>query len=168
METQSSASQTKYDCPKGRPRTDYRETSDLQGMPILASAAVPFLIQVDVDGIGEITAVFLALFLEKRLSRNDLKGLLDVDALLCAGLEVGHLSATLAIGVGSLLSNHSSIFAQVNLVPQHNKREAFRVTRAGLDQEFVTPGIEVLKRLCRVDIIDQHAAVGASVECDAE
>lgn len=148
--------------------TDYRETSNLQGMPILASAAVPFLIQVDVDGIGEITAVFLALFLEKRLSRNDLKGLLDVDALLCAGLEVGHLSATLAIGVGSLLSNHSSIFAQVNLVPQHNKREAFRVTRAGLDQEFVTPGIEVLKRLCRVDIIDQHAAVGASVECDAE
>lgn len=45
-------------------------------------------------------------------------------------------------------------------------REAHgRASGADLDEELVPPVVQVLEGLLRVDIIDEHAAVRASVEC---
>ena len=126
------------------------------------------MVQIDVDGVREITTILFALLLLQRLSCNDFKCLLDIDALLGAGLEVGHLSTILTISVCSFLGDHPPVFTDIDLVAEDDKREAFRVTRAGLDKELVAPGIEVLERLCRVDVVHQYAAVGASVEGHAE
>jgi hypothetical protein len=40
--------------------------------------------------------------------------------------------------------------------------------RAGLDKELVAPAVEGLERLGAVDVVDEHAAVRATVESDAE
>lgn len=48
------------------------------------------------------------------------------------------------------------------------KREALWVHGAGLDQELVPPAVECVETLRVVDVVYEHAAVGAAVECDTE
>lgn len=52
--------------------------------------------------------------------------------------------------------------------PGTHKWEAFRVSRASLDEELVPPAIQCLKALRVIDVVDQNAAVSSSVECDAK
>lgn len=49
-----------------------------------------------------------------------------------------------------------------------HKGEALRITGASLNQKFIPPAIQRLETLRVVYIVDQHTAVGASVECDAQ
>jgi hypothetical protein len=65
-------------------------------------------------------------------------------------------------------SHHPLALLRIDLVPEHHKREILRVSRARLDEEFVAPRIERLERLCRVDVVDEYAAVGSSVERDTQ
>jgi hypothetical protein len=46
--------------------------------------------------------------------------------------------------------------------------EALRVHGASLDQKFVPPAVECVETLGVVDVVYEHAAVGATVECDTE
>lgn len=46
--------------------------------------------------------------------------------------------------------------------------EALRVHGASLDQELVPPAVECIKTLGVVDVVHEHAAVGAAVECDTK
>lgn len=42
------------------------------------------------------------------------------------------------------------------------------IPRRGLDQELVSPAVQRLEALGVVDVVHQNAAVGSSVECDAQ
>lgn len=45
-----------------------------------------------------------------------------------------------------------------------HEREALRISGARLDQELVSPTIQGLETLRVIDVVDEHAAVGAPVE----
>lgn len=57
---------------------------------------------------------------------------------------------------------------QVDFVAKHYEREVFRVTRTGLNQEFISPAVQSLKRIRRSNIVNQHTAVGPAVESHAQ
>lgn len=46
--------------------------------------------------------------------------------------------------------------------------ETLGVHRAGLDQELVSPAVQGVERLGIVDVVDEHAAVGTTVESNPE
>jgi hypothetical protein len=48
---------------------------------------------------------------------------------------------------------------------QNNEGETFRVLGISLVDEIVSPGFEVIEALLICDIVDQNAAISASVEC---
>ena len=140
------------------------QSEQLLHLSLLASAAISFLVQVNIDGIGEITTVFLALLLGKGIPGNHLKRLFNIDALLGAGFKVRHLASRLTILLCTLLTDHPSILAHIDLVAQHHEGETLRVAGRGLDQELITPAVECFEGFRAVDVVDQDAAVGTSVE----
>ena len=133
-----------------------------------ASAPIPLLIQVNINRIRKVPTILLTLLLRQRIPGNDLERLLDINTLLRTRFKIRHLPSTLTIRMGSLLGNHPPVLAHVDLVPQHHEREGFRVAWRGLNQKLVAPAVEGLEGLGAVDVVDQHAAVGAAVEGDAE
>jgi hypothetical protein len=48
------------------------------------------------------------------------------------------------------------------------KREALRIHGAGLDQELVSPAVEGVETLGVVYIVDEHTAVGTTIESNTE
>ena len=66
------------------------------------------------------------------------------------------------------MTNHSFALLHVDLVANHDKWEALRVHRAGLHQELVPPAVQCVEALGVVDVVDEHAAVGATVEGHAQ
>ena len=48
-----------------------------------------------------------------------------------------------------------------------DKWKIIRLSRAGLNEEFVPPCIEGLKGFGVIDVVDKHTAVSAAVERDA-
>jgi len=56
-----------------------------------------------------------------------------------------------------------SALINIDLVAQHHKGKAFCVVWGRLDEELVTPVVEVLKRLGIVDVIHKHAAICTAV-----
>ena len=52
----------------------------------------------------------------------------------------------------------------INLVPEHDEGEVLGVVWARLDKELVPPAVESLKRLGAVHVVDENAAVRATVE----
>lgn len=67
----------------------------------------------------------------------------------------------------TLYSTHLSVF-QINLVANDYEGEIFRVTWAGLDEEFVSPTVEGLERIGIGDIVDKYTTVGSSIKCYSE
>lgn len=47
------------------------------------------------------------------------------------------------------------------------KGKAFRISRARLDEKFISPAIQGFKALGIIHIVDQNAAISSSVERDA-
>lgn len=47
-----------------------------------------------------------------------------------------------------------------------HKRKVFRISRASLYQELVSPAIQGIETLRIIDIVYEYAAVGSSIECD--
>lgn len=132
------------------------------------STAVALIIQTDIDGILKAAAILLLLLHGQGVAGDDIKGLLDVGVVLSADLEVGDVATILAVGHGALGADGALVVAHVDLVAEHDEGEGFRVARGGLDQEFVAPRVERLEGFGRVDVVDEHAAVGAAVEGYAE
>lgn len=46
--------------------------------------------------------------------------------------------------------------------------EALGIHRTGLDQEFVSPAVESVETLGVVDVVDEHTAVGTTIESNTE
>ena len=57
---------------------------------------------------------------------------------------------------------------EVELVADDDEREVLGVARTRLDEELVAPRVERLERVGRRHVVDEHAAVGAAVERDAQ
>lgn len=62
----------------------------------------------------------------------------------------------------------SLVLLHINLVSQYYEWEVLGITRAGLNQEFVSPAVQGLKRLGAIDIVYEDTAVGTSVESDSQ
>lgn len=60
------------------------------------------------------------------------------------------------------------VLLHVDLVSEDNEGKVLRVMRGCLNEELVAPRVERLEGLGRVDVVDEDAAVGAAIECDAE
>lgn len=135
----------------------------------LAGTTVPVVFQVDIDWIlGKVAAELLTLLLLQRIPRNHLKSLLDIDSLLGRGLKVRDAALGLAKGHGTFGRNDALALLDIDLVAQNHKRKRVRVAWRGLNQELVAPAIEGVEGFGVVDIEDEHAAVGTTVEGDTE
>jgi histone H3/H4 len=66
------------------------------------------------------------------------------------------------------LRDSAFLLLDIDLVAQHHKRKTIGVSGRRLDQELVAPAIERIERLAVVDIVHEHAAVGAAVEGHSE
>ena len=97
-----------------------------------------------------------------------LERLLDVDGLLCGRLKVRNVALGLTPGHGAFLGDLPLILLHIDLVAQHDKREVLGIPGAGLDEEFVPPAVQGLERLGAVDVVNEDAAIRATVECDTE
>ena len=131
------------------------------------TATVTAWLEVYGDGLREVRVEVAHLFLGKRLPGNDLERLLHVDGLLGARLEVRNAALGLAVGHGALLGDHPLALLHIDLVADYNKGETFRVHGASLHQELVPPAVQRVEALGVVDVVDQHAAVGAPIESHA-
>lgn len=69
--------------------------------------------------------------------------------------------------VKQLPQSHLSVL-QVDLVAQHHEGEVLWISRAGLNQELVSPAVQGLEGVGGGHIKHQHAAVGSSVEGHAQ
>lgn len=105
-------------------------------------------------------------FLGKRIACNRLEGQFNVETLLGGRLEVGNVVLRLAPLLGAFVG-HASRF-EVHLVAEHDERKVIRITRTRLDQKLVAPRFQVLERIGSGYIEDQHTAVGASIEGNAQ
>ena len=135
---------------------------------ISTSTAIPLIIQTDVDGILKAATILLLLLHGQGIPGHHLKGLLDVGVILGADLEIGDAAAALAVGHGALGADGPLVVADIDLVAEDDEGEGFRVAGRGLDEEFVAPRVERLEGFGRVDVVHEHAAVGAAVEGHAE
>ena len=127
----------------------------------------------------------VVLFLLERVLGNGLECLLDVDSLLRRRLEVGDVALGLAPGHSAFLGDLQCgrrlrggatrtqgvwrayltlALLHINLVPENNEGEVLRVVWACLNEELVPPAVECLKGLGAVDVVDEYAAVRATVE----
>lgn len=130
---------------------------------ILATASLPALrgwLILEVCNLTRDERV--RLLLSECVFSDRLEGLFDVDGLLGAGLEVGDVALGSAPCERSLLLHPAVI--QINLVANDDKGEVIRIRGAGLDQELVPPGVQVLERLCRRHIEHKDARISATVE----
>lgn len=66
------------------------------------------------------------------------------------------------------LADHSPFLPHINLVAQYYERETLRIPWGCLNQELVAPRVKRIEGFGRVDVVNQHAAVGAAVEGYAE
>jgi hypothetical protein len=138
-----------------------------QSIHELTSASIPFLVQIDINRIREITIELLTFLLLQGIPRNDLKRLLHIDTFLRTRLKVRHLSR-LTIRCRAFVRYHPAILTHVDFITQHHEWKRLGVARRGLNEEFVAPGIECFEGFGGIDVVDQHAAVGAAVEGDAQ
>lgn len=195
----------------------------------LASTSVTVVVDVDVDRVIKVAAVFLRLFLSQSISSNNcrrlakdsltaitskacrtLKCLVNIDGLLCTRLKVWDVAFGLAECHGSLgrnlraccvshlrtrISKHGHQSLPLACSPPHQscfqgrpvdvqsanhskpqccrnshtyKRKVGWISRRSLDQKLVSPAVQGLETLGVVDVVHQDAAVGSSVECDAQ
>lgn len=102
------------------------------------------------------------------IKKRTFKCLLHINRLLRRRLKIRDASLTLTECHCALLRDHALVLLDINLVSEDHKGERVRVARARLDEKLVAPRVERVERLCVVDVVDEHAAVGAAVEGDAE
>ena len=122
---------------------------------------------LDLDSLRDGEHLSLVLLLLKGLLGDSLEGLLDVDGFLGRGLEVGDVALGRAPRVGTLRRNDTSVL-HIDLVTQNDEGEVFRVTGSSLDEELLAPAVQVLESLGNVNVEDQDAAVGSTVESDSQ
>lgn len=134
----------------------------------LAAATLGLLLGLtncDILGEDDITSVVVVL-LESILG-NGLESLLDVDGLLCRSLEGGDVALRVAPGLETL-GGDDTLVLEIDLVADDDEGEVVGVMRGSLDEELVSPAVEVLEGLGDVDVEDEDAAVSATVEGNTE
>ncbi len=134
----------------------------------LTSTSIPLIIQTDINWILKPAPILLLLLHGQRIPRHHLKRLLHIRIILSGNLKIRDPAPTLTVGHRPLCADGSLVIADVDFVSQDDEGERFRVSRRGLDEELVAPGIKGLEGFGRVDVVDEDAAVRAAVEGDAE
>lgn len=126
------------------------------------------VVSIDPNRVRVVCIELLLGLLSECILCNRLESLLDVDVLFARRLEIRQVALGGAPVHGPLLGDHSLALLDVDLVSQDDEWEVVWIVWGGLDEELVAPGIEGVKRLCRVDVVDEDTAVGAAVEGYAE
>ena len=155
-----------------KPAVGVHRHSQFKIMPLssshLTSTPIPLIIQTDVNRILKPTAIFLLLLHGQRIPRHHLKGLLHIRIILSRNLKIRDPGPALTIRHGPFGADGSLVIADVDFISEDHEGEGFWVARGGLNEEFVAPGVEGLEGFGRVDVVDEDAAVGATVEGYAE
>lgn len=97
--------------------------------------------------------------------RHRLESRVHVVSVLCGRLIVRDIVLRFTPHLGPVPRH---LVVQVALVAQHDERKVVGVARAGLYEELVMPRVEVLERVRVGDVKHKDAAIGASVEGDAQ
>mmetsp|Transcript_21 Transcript_21/g.73 ORF Transcript_21/g.73 Transcript_21/m.73 type:complete len:247 (+) Transcript_21:426-1166(+) len=122
------------------------------------------LLVIEVNRVRQVD-VLLVLLLECILG-NDLEGLLHIDIVLCTRLKEGQVALRLAPGEGALLRYDARV--HIHLVPQHDEGEVVWVPRPRLDEELITPAVEVVESFSHIHIKAEHTRVRTAVEGHAQ
>jgi hypothetical protein len=112
----------------------------------------------------QFTTIILLL---KCILGNGLESLLDVNGFLGRSLEVWDVALALAPS-GSSLGGHNTLSLEIDLVTQNNEWEVIGISWSSLDQELITPAIQILESLGNIDIEDQDTAISSSVESNTQ
>ena len=112
---------------------------------------------------------------------NTFKCLFNIDRFFCAGLKIWYSTLRLTERHSLFIGNSPPAIVYINLVTKDNlalvsleqsmrkashKWKTLGITRTSLYQELISPAIECLKTFCVVHVVDKHAAVCASIECN--
>jgi hypothetical protein len=65
-------------------------------------------------------------------------------------------------------TNLSFAFLYVNLISKDDEWEVFGIMWACLDEEFISPAVEGLKRLGTIHIIDKNTTISSTIECNSK
>ena len=133
--------------------------SGLAGASVVAGDRGGF----DGDTTGDREHFSFVLLLLEGLLGDRLESLFNVDGFLGRGLEIGDVALRLAPGVGTLGRDDTSVL-HIDLVSQHDEGEILGISRRSLDQELLTPAIQVFEGFGHVHVEHQHAAVRTTVE----
>jgi hypothetical protein len=98
---------------------------------------------------------------------NGLEGLLDIDGFLGRSLKERNVALGLAPSHGTLVGDDTLVL-EIDLVTENNEWEVLRIAGTGLDEELIAPAVEVLKGLGDVDVENEHAAIGTTVESNTK
>lgn len=142
----------------------------------------------EIYGIWESCIQFFSLLCQS-ISSDRLEGDVDVDAFLGRCFKVGNIVLRLAPLLGSfrwnlqdweanvskveaghsisILQTYSSIL-QIDLIAQNYEREMLRIARTGLDQELVTPRVEIFECVGCSCVEDQNTAISSTIECNSK
>lgn len=123
---------------------------------------------MNVDGVSIVLLEVLRLFLGQSTTSNNLKSLLNAYSFLSTSFKVRQVSFTGAESLCLLGANLALAVFNINLVAQNDKWEVDRVIRVALNQKFVSPNVQSLKRLLVVDVVDKNAAIGTTVESNTQ
>jgi len=109
----------------------------------------------------------LRTFLGKSVLGDGLESLLDIDGLLGRSLEEGDITLGCTPLLKTLGGNNTSVL-HIDLVANDNEWETIRVTRSSLDQELITPAVQVVECLCNINIKHEHTAICTTVESNTK
>jgi hypothetical protein len=135
--------------------------------PLATAATVFFWLGVgQLDTIGNERNVVI-LFLLKGQLGDVLEGLFDVNGFFGTSLEVRNVTLLLAPSHSSLLADNTLV-VQIDFVAYNHEGEVVRIAGSSLDQKFVSPRFQIFEGLGNIDVVNQNAAIGTSVESDAQ
>jgi hypothetical protein len=93
--------------------------------------------------------------------------MLNVLAFKSRGFFIGR-EVGLFEPVFHLLHGDLSLWLLVGLVAKHKEGEVLGIFRVGLDEEILTPKVQILETLCIRYVVNQDAGLSTTVESDTE
>jgi hypothetical protein len=110
-------------------------------------------------------SIFRLLF--KSILGDGLESLFDIDGFLGGSFEIWDVTLCRAPGHCTFLRNYALVL-NINFVTKNDEWEVVGISWSGLNQELISPAVEVLESLCNIDIKHKNTAISTSVESNTK
>lgn len=121
-------------------------------------------ISIQTDRFGEIVIELDFLLLCQCILGNRLEGLVNIDGFLSRRLKVWNVTLGLAPSLSALLRNDTFGLVHIDLISKNDEWKVVRIAWRCLDQKFVSPAVQSFKGFRVGDVVNEHAAVRATIE----